>query len=589
MKKIILTSIVVICCVNLSLAQNIATKRLSPDRDNTSSNINRTSVYVPPVFNTVIPDTSGAVPGLLTYFDYVTNGNNLKKLWVLGDTILVSVDYSDSANAQISNARHSAYQVSYDGGSTWEPSSLQMTDPTAYPDMIPIFFSGQRTISISGRKFEGVDRRGYSGYDLGLGFGTFTTTYVPQLGNDLFSALLSSTEIGGAYFNPHTPTTSQDTINFIKFNFTTSTFFGKIELAYPPAESDANARTYIAATANGQKIYVMWWVSTAGNVRMLGKESTNGGTSFATNPTTILAYNSVINGDQVEAWFPADLVYNPNTSNICVALSTLGPGNFATAGGSKLLFWAPDINGGNPVNIADKTNFPTLMDTVWWNNSGSSLQVGMTAISHPSLAFSSDGTRLFCVFSGVQKDSSSYNFLFNDIWACYSDNGGATWSAPFKFTNTANVDEIYPTISKTGNTTTNVAVTYSLSECPGATSFSNNTTPICPVWQIYKRYNIIGVKPISSEVPRDFVLHQNYPNPFNPTTKIRFELPVRQNVTLKVFDVLGREVSTLVNNENLQAGTMEVDVNGTSWTSGVYFYTLKAGDFAETRKMILVK
>jgi len=85
-----------------------------------------------------------------------------------------------------------------------------------------------------------------------------------------------------------------------------------------------------------------------------------------------------------------------------------------------------------------------------------------------------------------------------------------------------------------------------------------------------------------------FVLHQNYPNPFNPTTTIRFSLPQRSHVTLKVFDVLGREVATLVDRE-LSAGEHAVVFDAKALSSGVYFYRLQAGNFVEQKKMVVVK
>jgi hypothetical protein len=83
-------------------------------------------------------------------------------------------------------------------------------------------------------------------------------------------------------------------------------------------------------------------------------------------------------------------------------------------------------------------------------------------------------------------------------------------------------------------------------------------------------------------------LAQNYPNPFNPSTTIKYSIPKQSNVTIKVFDVLGREVTTLVNKEQSQ-GNYEVDFDGTKLSSGIYFYRLQAGDFVETKKMILIK
>ena len=98
----------------------------------------------------------------------------------------------------------------------------------------------------------------------------------------------------------------------------------------------------------------------------------------------------------------------------------------------------------------------------------------------------------------------------------------------------------------------------------------------------------VGIKKISTEVPSSFSLKQNYPNPFNPNTKISFDLPKNVNVKLTIYNMLGREVETIVN-EQLNAGSYEVTFDGTKYTSGVYYYRLNAGEFVETKKMILVK
>lgn len=93
-----------------------------------------------------------------------------------------------------------------------------------------------------------------------------------------------------------------------------------------------------------------------------------------------------------------------------------------------------------------------------------------------------------------------------------------------------------------------------------------------------------------SEIPQHFLLHQNYPNPFNPSTKIRFEIPADlfDIVRLRIFDILGREVRSIVN-ENLKPGIYEAVFNGVDLPSGAYFYQLSSGEFTDTKKMILVK
>ena len=86
----------------------------------------------------------------------------------------------------------------------------------------------------------------------------------------------------------------------------------------------------------------------------------------------------------------------------------------------------------------------------------------------------------------------------------------------------------------------------------------------------------------------DFNLSQNYPNPFNPSTTIKYSIPNAGNISLKVYDVLGKEIATLVNEEK-SSGNYEVEFNASNLTSGIYFYQLKAGNFIETKKMILLR
>ena len=89
-------------------------------------------------------------------------------------------------------------------------------------------------------------------------------------------------------------------------------------------------------------------------------------------------------------------------------------------------------------------------------------------------------------------------------------------------------------------------------------------------------------------IPATFALYQNYPNPFNPSTKISWQSPVSGWQILKIYDVLGNEITTLVNEEK-PAGNYEIDFNAGELTSNVYFYRIKIGDYTAIRKMILLK
>jgi hypothetical protein len=98
----------------------------------------------------------------------------------------------------------------------------------------------------------------------------------------------------------------------------------------------------------------------------------------------------------------------------------------------------------------------------------------------------------------------------------------------------------------------------------------------------------IGINNLSNEIPKKYVLEQNYPNPFNPATNVKFSICNTQFVTLKIHDMLGREVANLVN-EQLAPGTYEVDWNASQFPGGIYFYTLTAGDYMETKRMTMIK
>lgn len=115
-----------------------------------------------------------------------------------------------------------------------------------------------------------------------------------------------------------------------------------------------------------------------------------------------------------------------------------------------------------------------------------------------------------------------------------------------------------------------------------------------PNWQYNERhdgvYNAPALVDVQNQtaIVKDYVLKQNYPNPFNPATSISYSIPKQENVVIKVYDVRGNEVAELVNSR-LNAGSYSVDFNGSAFSSGVYYFTIKAGTFNETKKMVLLK
>jgi len=169
------------------------------------------------------------------------------------------------------------------------------------------------------------------------------------------------------------------------------------------------------------------------------------------------------------------------------------------------------------------------------------------------------------------------NQPLNEIcfWIYSSDDGGNTWvplagiayagaDSGVVYNLTPNMTYIFKVLARNDN---------------GYSNFSKNSNPV-------KTFPTTSVA--EGIIQKTFSLQQNYPNPFNPSTTIKYSIPKQSYVTLKVYDILGREVAALVN-EKKPAGVYEINWNASKLSSGVYFYQLKAGEFIQTKKMILIK
>lgn len=107
-------------------------------------------------------------------------------------------------------------------------------------------------------------------------------------------------------------------------------------------------------------------------------------------------------------------------------------------------------------------------------------------------------------------------------------------------------------------------------------------------WYVYKQSIITEVEKEEENLPTMFKLEQNYPNPFNPSTVIKFGVPEKSTVVLKIYDILGGEVTTLVN-EEMDPGWYKREFDASYYSSGVYIYRMQAGSYVSTKKMILLR
>ena len=177
-------------------------------------------------------------------------------------------------------------------------------------------------------------------------------------------------------------------------------------------------------------------------------------------------------------------------------------------------------------------------------------------------------------FAQTNPDNNSLFDVFflneNEGWAVgaqgiviHTTNGGTTWA-----------------VVGAGLTSNFLTGVHFTSSTNGYVSGNNKT--------LLKYTQSIGITPIPGTLPEDYALMQNYPNPFNPTTNIRLEVKKSERIVLKVYDLLGKEIATLVN-QKLNPGSYELTFDAGNIPSGVYFYRLEAGDYMETRKMLLIK
>jgi len=174
-----------------------------------------------------------------------------------------------------------------------------------------------------------------------------------------------------------------------------------------------------------------------------------------------------------------------------------------------------------------------------------------------------------------------------------------TLTTPFRYTgNNLLVDICYNNSSYTDYSTVYASSTtgdfygryqdLSTASGCGYTSWSNSTAPPGKANTKFIMSPITSVSTTGTIIPVEYSLSQNYPNPFNPVTKINFAIPKQGFVAIKVFDILGREVSKLVS-EVKAPGNYSVDFDASALSSGIYFYRLESNGFTDIKRMVLVK
>ncbi|MCX6163119.1 MAG: exo-alpha-sialidase [Ignavibacteriae bacterium] len=333
---------------------------------------------------------------------------------------------------------------------------------------------------------------------------------------------------------------------------------------------------------SGSNVHVVWHDPRDGNLEIYYKHSTDGGVTWGadtrlTNASSVSCFPSIAcSGLNLHVVWRDER--NANWE-VYYKRSTDG----GTTWGSDTRL-ASDSAGSEKPSIAVAG---TVVHVVWeyiYLNSGNweiyykrSTDGGLTWGANTRLTYAISDSWL----SSIAVIGSFVHVVWMDkrdgneeIYYKRSTDGGINWGADTRLTNNTSWSE-FPSIAVSGSF---VHVAW----C----DYRDGNFEI-----YYKRNptgNLIGIQNISTEIPSYYSLSQNYPNPFNPSTTIRYELPRSGSVRLAVYDVMGREVETLVN-ERQAAGSYEATFEGSRFASGVYFYRLTAEGYGETRKMLIIR
>ena len=297
--------------------------------------------------------------------------------------------------------------------------------------------------------------------------------------------------------------------------------------------SNTASSSYMPAVAvSGSLVHVVWYDDTEGNWEIYYKRSVDGGINWGADKR--LTNNSAIS-------------QNPA---------------LAVSGSVVHIVWV-DTRNGNYEIYYNRSNNGGIK---WGKDKRLTKNLYLSDI--PSIAVT--GSVLHIVWHDFRDGNA-------EIYYKLSSNGGRKWGADTRLTNDPDVSSV-PSIAVSGS---DIHVIFR--------DWRDGNSEI-----YYKRYintpkgNPTGITNTNPEIPNEYSLSQNYPNPFNPSTAIKFDIPKHGFVSVKIFDELGREIATLVN-ESLSPGRYEATFDASKYSSGVYFYKLEAGDFGETKRMMLIQ
>lgn len=376
-----------------------------------------------------------------------------------------------------------------------------------------------------------------------------------------------------------------------------STFTGYIQI--PDGDQ---AETYSLARGADGRIGLAYIGSTIDQGDVFFMESTDNGSTYS-SPIKVFNRNEA-DTQSAGGLRGICLTYQNNSPKLVFEVVAQTPsGSYFPGLPNQIMFWSSSLPGADPNRCLQIIQSDTNT-TIGPNGVPYAPNVGVNdvfaPVCRPVIGTSANNTVMYvaCMVATSNTGGAVDTTSFRDIYMTFATTGNSLneWRKPFRVNTTSPIrDWTYPSISPKNDQTAStyfVNMTAQVDSIPGSFVNGMGNGPSNARLN-YIRVSIdaskVNVNNLSTEVPNNFMLAQNFPNPFNPSTSIRFALPKSSSVMLNVYDVSGKLVATLINNEVVSAGLNEVQFNASSLPSGIYFYTLSADNFKDTKKMILVK
>ena len=533
-------------------------------------------------------------------YDLQSNGS-AQEIWV-DSTRPDNVHMTFMWSSQISGFtdRTVQYLISFDGGLTFANSGQvpPSGNRSGYGSIDG--YTSDGTANVACHTFDAVSStvRAIDFKDDDIGAGTFSTEWDPGVATNETTIWARQAVIDDNNLVMVASGQTATSSFFINFYNTTSGWSHWQQFAGDQAE------TYSAAVSDNGAVGVLYkGNSTTANGNVYYRQTTDFGATW--DSTQI--WQTYTNQDTIDLGClrGLDLIFIGETPCAVFEVGGVTGGGLNPGYPSSIYFWNPSLNGGVAFPIADTSNVG--FNTHWYFTNPSNQVESFLPICKPNIGKSSNDSALFVTFIAT---TPNYYGDTNTVhvesyyagWFISSFDEGETWSDPVQFTS----DEmnghlqdyrfvsIAPVNPVTNDSVCTVQMAVQVDSIPGSqitpplafpaimstTMYNVNAQVILPVTPVGVKNDI---KPIHS-----YSLQQNYPNPFNPSTKITYSLAQRSNVVLKVYNMLGQEVITLVNKEQ-EVGDHSIMFDASNLASGLYIYKIQAGNFTQSKKMMLLK